>query len=462
MGWTTVLSVRFALAVMVAPRSAGARRKGKELMGTPSTETFPKYNVCFYAVAGTENEFVPSLFKGDVPRAVRFGSGDFRYDRSQMYRRPHFRNGKKGFYWRDGKVGEETNRACDAFLAIWQIPHSGSNSFVQRVRGGGDVRKMLPENIVAKSVTVGFVEDCTKVTQVRGNGSLDAVWYHNARADPETLLNLPLGPAYTMEFTSEQTAMQHLASGRKYFYNIVMSLSTGQDSGDRSKRMRWQVAHERWSKELVGLTAGSSTKLQPAPSNCSFSAITRKWETPDSKNAATEAGETEAARPTEAENIRGAVRSRKRRTMPPPDRVRRDCPRASGGGKISQQEYRSVLLDSAFTLAPAGHNIECYRIWEAAEAGSIPVLIVNETSVNGGNVTETGCSLHPDVMKAPFLWASDLPDAWRQMRTLGEHKREFNARSHAVRLWYKSYMKITISRFERLLLRAVQRGIAVA
>ena len=41
----------------------------------------------------------------------------------------------------------------------------------------------------------------------------------------------------------------------------------------------------------------------------------------------------------------------------------------------------SLLLDSTFTLCPAGHNPECYRMYEAAEAGSIPIVPLDETCV---------------------------------------------------------------------------------
>lgn len=46
-------------------------------------------------------------------------------------------------------------------------------------------------------------------------------------------------------------------------------------------------------------------------------------------------------------------------------------------GHIEPDEYRKILLDSAFTLCPAGHNPESYRIYEAIEAGSIPILALD-------------------------------------------------------------------------------------
>ena len=43
-----------------------------------ASENDGKMNVCFYYVVNTKPVFVTSLFRGDVPRAVRFGSGKFK------------------------------------------------------------------------------------------------------------------------------------------------------------------------------------------------------------------------------------------------------------------------------------------------------------------------------------------------------------------------------------------------
>ncbi|KAL7547324.1 hypothetical protein ACHAWF_015822 [Thalassiosira exigua] len=43
--------------------------------------------------------------------------------------------------------------------------------------------------------------------------------------------------------------------------------------------------------------------------------------------------------------------------------------------QLNTDDYVRVLFDSVFTLAPTGHNPECFRLYEAVEAGSIPILI---------------------------------------------------------------------------------------
>jgi len=45
---------------------------------------------------------------------------------------------------------------------------------------------------------------------------------------------------------------------------------------------------------------------------------------------------------------------------------------------VDADEYAHVLLSSAFTLSPSGHNPECFRIFEAIEAGSIPVVALDD------------------------------------------------------------------------------------
>ena len=41
---------------------------------------------------------------------------------------------------------------------------------------------------------------------------------------------------------------------------------------------------------------------------------------------------------------------------------------------LNSREYRQVVLNSAITIAPAGHNRDSFRIYEALEAGSIPII----------------------------------------------------------------------------------------
>ena len=312
-----------------------------------------------------------------------------------------------------------------------------------------DMKMLLPANIRAKSVTIATTEDCVAIakspraTAFREGGLYDAVWYHNGFTDPESVLNLPLGPTYTMPFTSTQEAMERAASKRKYFYNIVMSRFTGiNPKNHHSSRDKWADAHTQFTgalkrqqnllKRQRGQQQAGGIETVPATRKfCTYAAMTTKWRTPDWISPFPE----REAITKEADDCHYQTKT-----------------------KINQTVYHEVLLDSAFTLSPAGHNYECFRMWEAAEAGSIPVLVANETSPFGGKVNVTGCSLHPDVMKAPFIWATDVHDAWEQMHELFNDTHALNARSREVRAWYNRYMTLTIGRVERLLGSAVKRG----
>ena len=48
------------------------------------------------------------------------------------------------------------------------------------------------------------------------------------------------------------------------------------------------------------------------------------------------------------------------------------------GPGMSMEQIRNVLLDSTFTLCPIGHNPEAHRIYEAAAAGSIPIIAIDD------------------------------------------------------------------------------------
>ncbi|CAM9342394.1 unnamed protein product [Sphacelaria rigidula] len=44
------------------------------------------------------------------------------------------------------------------------------------------------------------------------------------------------------------------------------------------------------------------------------------------------------------------------------------------GPNLDGNEYQKLLLNSTFTICPGGHNPESHRMFEALEAGSIPIV----------------------------------------------------------------------------------------
>ena len=53
-------------------------------------------------------------------------------------------------------------------------------------------------------------------------------------------------------------------------------------------------------------------------------------------------------------------------------------PNSASNSLANTTTYMRTLFDSAFTLSPAGHNPECFRLYESVEAGSIPVISLDK------------------------------------------------------------------------------------
>ncbi|EJK44660.1 hypothetical protein THAOC_36785, partial [Thalassiosira oceanica] len=72
--------------------------------------------------------------------------------------------------------------------------------------------------------------------------------------------------------------------------------------------------------------------------------------------------------------------------------------------QTTTEEYMRVLLDSVFTVSPAGHNPECFRMYEAVEAGSI-LITTRDDLVSAPDASREGAPGCPDALA---LW-SDAP-----------------------------------------------------
>ena len=57
-------------------------------------------------------------------------------------------------------------------------------------------------------------------------------------------------------------------------------------------------------------------------------------------------------------------------------------PNDENSTQLPTDQTMEVMLDSIFTLSPAGHNPESSRMNEAIEAGSIPVMVRNDLYIN--------------------------------------------------------------------------------
>mmetsp|Transcript_4100 Transcript_4100/g.6045 ORF Transcript_4100/g.6045 Transcript_4100/m.6045 type:complete len:703 (-) Transcript_4100:2613-4721(-) len=89
----------------------------------------------------------------------------------------------------------------------------------------------------------------------------------------------------------------------------------------------------------------------------------------------------------------------------------------SSSGYIAPEQYRTVLLDSVFTLCPAGNNPEAFRIFEAIDSGSIPIIVLDESYKN-----HTCKDAFRPLLEsgAPFItlknW-QELPERIRELET---------------------------------------------
>ena len=110
--------------------------------------------------------------------------------------------------------------------------------------------------------------------------------------------------------------------------------------------------------------------------------------------------------------------------------------------------YRSIVLDAKFTLAPVGRNAESYRLWEAAEAGSVPVVVLGRQYERMWEDCKNG--LHPLMWsKAPFIWADNWQSAFEKMLALNSNAKELAQRQDDLLDWYHGYMRSLCGTFER-------------
>lgn len=116
--------------------------------------------------------------------------------------------------------------------------------------------------------------------------------------------------------------------------------------------------------------------------------------------------------------------------------------------------WQTLLLDSKFTLCPGGHNAETFRLWEALEAGSIPIVskldytvpLPLEPDSNGGTCGE-GVASWNTVASSPFAkevsvdtW-EDLPARLDMLRSMSDE--DIGRLQGDCREWYAARMQRT-------------------
>jgi hypothetical protein len=103
--------------------------------------------------------------------------------------------------------------------------------------------------------------------------------------------------------------------------------------------------------------------------------------------------------------------------------------------KFDTRSYLEVLLDSAFTLAPRGHHPECFRNYEAIEAGSIPVMIKED-------LENSKCKNSMELWyEAPLLYLNDWEELYPRVEELMKDPERLDQMYVEVREWYEKFMK---------------------
>lgn len=123
--------------------------------------------------------------------------------------------------------------------------------------------------------------------------------------------------------------------------------------------------------------------------------------------------------------------------------------------QLDTDSYMKILGDSIFTLSPAGHNPECFRLYEAVEAGSIPVLMKWDM-----NLREPckGSLVH--WKDAPVLILNSWNELYSTVNKLLEEPKKLNEMQIKLRLWYDDYWQRTVRDLEDFIVdRYAQREI---
>lgn len=117
-------------------------------------------------------------------------------------------------------------------------------------------------------------------------------------------------------------------------------------------------------------------------------------------------------------------------------------------GYVPPAQYRAVLLNSVFTLCPQGHNPEAFRIFEACEAGSIPIVAMDRFYRRH----ECKAAYKPLIMQgAPFVFL----ESWEELPAFLAKMAKDPAKVQQMQIdtmeWYARFMRKVANNFETVL-----------
>lgn len=118
----------------------------------------------------------------------------------------------------------------------------------------------------------------------------------------------------------------------------------------------------------------------------------------------------------------------------------KDIPTVLENGQlVPTSSYHSVLLNSIFTLCPSGHNPETFRLFEACEAGSIPIVDYTRQASACSNPWKPFID-----SRAPFIWIQSWEEDIVNILTILRNDPErVKLMQRKVIEWYHDFMHKT-------------------
>eukprot|EP00043_Microstomoeca_roanoka_P011306 m.106673 g.106673 ORF g.106673 m.106673 type:complete len:137 (+) comp15159_c1_seq2:48-458(+) len=104
------------------------------------------------------------------------------------------------------------------------------------------------------------------------------------------------------------------------------------------------------------------------------------------------------------------------------------------------------LLVCGVTCLPSclqGHSVEQFRIYEAIESGSIPVICYEQNYVRE--------YLPPEMIHSPIVFVHTWEEAAEKMMSLYQNPAALLSRQIALVTWYDDYMRARVSDVESIL-----------
>lgn len=127
-------------------------------------------------------------------------------------------------------------------------------------------------------------------------------------------------------------------------------------------------------------------------------------------------------------------------------RVWQRSPNDPSNDLLNTDEYMHAVLDSVFTVSPGGGNPECFRLFEAVEAGSIPILVKSDLNAGGRGGRCVGSLNH--WADAPILLLDTWEDLYPTVEKLMGDLVALDEMQNNLRVWYDGYMRNVVGEFE--------------